>query len=131
MTADFLGRGWKFPVERSDASHVALSEAEANIEDSIWIILATAPGERVMRSDFGCGIHRLVFAVNSKETIGGVKREVHDALVRWEPRIDVLNVGVETKDRGEQLLINIQYRVRSTNNYFNLVFPFYLSVSAV
>ncbi|MGA7413987.1 MAG: GPW/gp25 family protein [Bryobacteraceae bacterium] len=131
MAADFLGRGWKFPVDRDkdDASHIALTEAASNIEDSIWIILATAAGERVMRPDFGCGIHRLVFAVNDSETIGLVKQEVHDALVRWEPRIDVLDIGVETKGRGEVLLINIQYRVRVTNNFFNLVFPFYLSGS--
>ena len=82
-----------------------------------------------MRPDFGCGIHRLVFAVNNAGTIGEVKREVRDALVRWEPRIDVLDIGVETKGMGEELLINIQYRVRTTNNFFNLVFPFYLSGS--
>jgi phage baseplate assembly protein W len=128
MATDFLGTGWKFPV--GDASLIALTSAETNIEDSVWIILATAAGERVMRPDFGCGIHRLVFAVNTAETIGRVKREVSSALVRWEPRIDVLNVGVETKGRGEQLLINIQYRVRSTNNFFNLVFPFYLAGGA-
>jgi len=131
MAVDFLGRGWKFPVSRIRPSQVALTEAESNIEDSIWIILATAAGERVMRPDFGCGIHRLVFEVNGVETIGRVKQEVHDALVRWEPRIDLLDVGVETKGRGEELLINIQYRVRSTNNFFNLVFPFYLSRGAL
>jgi phage baseplate assembly protein W len=128
MATDFLGTGWRFPV--GDASRIALTQAETNIEDSIWIILATAAGERVMRPDFGCGIHRLVFAVNNAETIGRVQREVNTALVRWEPRIDVLDVGVETKGRGEQLLINIQYRVRSTNNYFNFVFPFYLAGGA-
>ena len=130
MTSDFLGRGWKFPVGRDGLSHIALTEAESNIEDSIWIILATAAGERVMRPDFGCGIHHLVFAVNDAETIGRVKREVRDALVLWEPRIDVLDIGVETKGRGEELLVNIRYRVRSTNNFFNFVFPFYLSGSA-
>jgi uncharacterized protein len=130
MTADFLGKGWKFPVQSDDRSRIALTAGELNIEDSIWIVLATAPGERVMRPDFGCGIHRLVFEVNSAETVGRVKQEVRNALVRWEPRIDVLDIGVEIKERGEQLLINIQYRVRSTNNFFNLVFPFYLSGSA-
>jgi phage baseplate assembly protein W len=129
MGADFLGGGWGFPVEDDGTCHIAITEGEANIEDSIWIILATSAGERVMRPDFGCGIHRLVFAVNNANTIGEVKREVRDALVRWEPRIDVLDIGVETKGKGEELLINIQYRVRTTNNFFNLVFPFYLSGS--
>jgi len=129
MTADFLGTGWRFPVGKDENSPIGLTEGESNIADSIWIILATSAGERVMRPDFGCGIHRLVFAVNNAGTIGEVKREVRDALVRWEPRIDVLDIGVETKGMGEELLINIQYRVRTTNNFFNLVFPFYLSGS--
>jgi phage baseplate assembly protein W len=130
MSVDFLGIGWQFPVDRDNRFRVRLTTGERNIEDSIWIILATAPYERAMRPDFGCGIHRLVFEVNEAATIGKIQKEVHDALVRWEPRIDVLGVGVETKDRGEELLINIHYRVRTTNNFFNLVFPFYLSGSA-
>jgi phage baseplate assembly protein W len=129
MSIDFLGRGWQFPVAHKD-SHILLTSDERNIEDSIWIILATAPNERVMRPDFGCGIHRLVFEVNELETISRIQQEVRAALVRWEPRIDVMDVGVETKDLGEELLINIHYHVRTTNNFFNLVFPFYLSGSA-
>jgi phage baseplate assembly protein W len=136
MAADFLGRGWKFPVGLDKPAkytnpRILLSEGETDIEDSIWIILSTAAGERVMRPDFGCGIHRLVFAVNDAETIGQVRREVNDALIQWEPRIDVLDINVETKGNGEELLINIQYKIRSTNNFFNLVFPFYLSGSSI
>ena len=89
-------------------------------------VLTTAPGERVMRPDFGCGVHRLVFAVNDAATLGQVTKEVRDALVRWEPRIDVLDVDTEVKGRGEVLLITIHYRIRATNNFFNLVYPFYL-----
>jgi phage baseplate assembly protein W len=126
MSVDFLGRGWQFPVSH-EGSRILLTGDEQNIEDSIWIILATAPGERVMRPDFGCGIHRLVFEVNEEKTIHRIQQEVRDALVRWEPRIDVLEAEVETKDQGEELLINIHYRVRTTNNFFNLVFPFYLA----
>jgi len=128
MNVDFLGRGWKFPVSH-EGSRILLTGDERNIEDSIWIILATAPGERVVRPDFGCGIHRLVFEVNEAKTIHRIQQEVRDALVRWEPRIDLLEVAVETKDQGEELLINIHYRVRTTNNFFNLVFPFYLAGS--
>jgi phage baseplate assembly protein W len=128
MIVDFLGRGWQFPVSR-EGSRVSLTADERNIEDSIWIILATAPGERVMRADFGCGIHRLVFEVNEARTIHRIQQEVRDALIRWEPRIDLLDVDVETKDQGEELLINLHYRVRTTNNFFNLVFPFYLAGS--
>lgn len=129
-TVDFLGKGWAFPVS-GHGGHVAMAEAEESISQAIWIILATAPGERVMRPDFGCGIHDLVFAVNDITTRTRVAQEVRNALVLWEPRIDLLDVTVETKGRGEVLLINIRYRVRTTNNLFNMVFPFYLQRSSV
>ena len=130
MLADFLGKGWSFPVSRDPENGVAMSYGEESILDSIWIILATAPGERVMRPDFGCGIHQYVFAVGDAATVGQVTKEVREALVRWEPRIDVLDVDTEVKGRGEILLINVHYRVRSTNNFFNLVYPFYLTVGS-
>jgi phage baseplate assembly protein W len=129
MLADFLGKGWPFPVFDQESS-IPARIGEDSIRDAIWIILATAPGERVMRPDFGCGVHDLVFAVNDSTTLGRVERQVYDALVRWEPRIEVLEVTTEEKGRGEVLLINIHYRVRSTNNFFNLVYPFYLTVGA-
>ena len=108
-----------------------MAESDNSIRQAIWIILATAPGERIMRPDFGCGIHDLVFAVNDVTTRTRVAQQVRDALVLWEPRIDVLDVTVETKGRGELLLINIQYRARTSNNLFNMVFPFYLERSSV
>lgn len=124
--ADFLGRGWGFPLEIDPKGQIVMTEGEKNIQQAIWIILATAPGERVMRPDFGCGIHRLVFAVNGADTIGRLEQETRKSLTLWEPRIDVTSVNVEVRGSGEVLLINIQYRVRSTNNLFNMVFPFYL-----
>ena len=125
--ADFLGSGWSLPslVQRQQ---IDLSYGEQNIRESIWTILATAPGERVMRPTFGCELHDLVFALANAATLGRVRKQVWDALVLWEPRIDVTDVDVETKGRGEVLLINIHYRVRATNNFFNLVYPFYLTV---
>jgi len=126
MLADFLGKGWPFPVFDEKAS-ISARKGEDSIRDSIWIILATAPGERVMRPDFGCGVHELVFSVNDSMTLGRVERQVYYALVRWEPRIEVLDVTAEEKGKGEVLLINIHYYVRSTNNFFNLVYPFYLT----
>ncbi|MGD0988349.1 MAG: GPW/gp25 family protein [Candidatus Sulfotelmatobacter sp.] len=130
MLADFLGKGWNFPVQHGGGHAIAISPGEESIQQSIWIILATAPGERVMRPDFGCGLHHLVFAVNEAETLGEVKKQVRDALVKWEPRIDVLDVDTEVRGRGEVLLINVHYRVRTTNNFFNLVYPFYLGVGS-
>jgi phage baseplate assembly protein W len=127
MTSEFLGRGWNFPPKLDENCQVAMVEHEESIRQAVWIILSTAPGERVMRPDFGCGIHDLVFAPNSPGTAGRVAGEVRQALVRWEPRIDLLDVQA-TAQPGEPntLLIRIEYRVRTTNSRFNLVYPFYL-----
>lgn len=127
MTSEFLGVGWNYPPKVDDEGRVAMVEHEESIRQAIWTILSTAPGERVMRPDFGCGIHDLVFAPNSPGTAGRVAGEVRQALVRWEPRIDLLDVEAGAQP-GEpnSLLIRIEYRVRTTNSRFNLVYPFYL-----
>jgi hypothetical protein len=106
-------------------------EDEESVRQSIGIILGTSRGERVMRPDFGCGIHDLVFSTNSPGTAGRIASEVRQALLQWEPRIDVVNIQVESGGDGEVLLISIEYRVRTTNNVFNLVYPFYLNRSAI
>lgn len=131
MSADFLGQGCKFPIAVDGSGAIVRSDADSGIEESIWLILGTAKGERAMRPDFGCGIHDLVFSMNNTATAGRVAEEVRDALVRWEPRIDVLNVeATTTDDHPETLMIAISYRVRMTNNVFNLVYPFYLDQAA-
>lgn len=126
MSASFLGIGWKLPVSL-EGGRIAMAEYEESIRDAIWIILATARGERKMRPDFGCGIHDLVFAVQNGETSGRVASEVRQALILWEPRIDLIDVSART-DEAEptRLLIQIEYRVRANNNRFNLVYPFYV-----
>jgi phage baseplate assembly protein W len=129
----FLGVGWKFPLAlepdplSGGRDRIAMARYEESIRQAVWIILATARGERKMRPDFGCGIHELVFAPNSADTAGRVATEVRQALVLWEPRIDLLNVAVNS-DPAEpsRLLIEIGYRVRTSNTRFNLVYPFYL-----
>jgi uncharacterized protein len=130
MLADFLGKGWNYPVVLDEQlGQIKFSRGEDSVREAIWIILATAPGERVMRPDFGCGIHQLAFALNDAESRGRIRDEVRQALISWEPRIDVLDVDVEVRGQLEEvLLINVHYRVRSTNNFFNLVYPFYLNV---
>lgn len=124
---DFLGRGWSFPVAVDASGRIALSDYENDIREALRIILLTAKGERVMRPDFGAGLHDFVFESMSATTIGRVQAAVRDALIEWEPRVQVLEVNVEP-ERGEfgKLLIDIDYKVRATNNRFNLVFPFYL-----
>lgn len=127
MGNNFLGVGWNFPLRLDGGGKLQMAEHEESIRQSIWLILGTAPGERAMRPDFGCGLHELVFAVNDQGTASAIEEEVTDALGRWEPRIDVLDVYVAPADGGDNvLLIEINYQVRSTNSRYNLVYPFYL-----
>jgi phage baseplate assembly protein W len=124
---DFLGTGWSFPVRVNPHGGLSYSRGEADIEQAIWIILATAPGERPMRPEFGCGIHDLVFAPNNPATRGGIADDVRRSLTRFEPRIDLAAVRVEaTPDAPERLLIRVDYRIRATNAHHSLVYPFYL-----
>ena len=125
MASEFLGKGWKFPVTAQDGS-IEVAEYEESIRDSIWLVLSTAKGERVMRPDFGCGIHDMVYAPNNAGTRGRIEIDVREALLKWEPRIIVDKLEVSDGDRGEVILIQIDYRVRTTNSRFNLVYPFYL-----
>jgi hypothetical protein len=97
------------------------------IEQSILVVLSTAPGERQLRPEFGCGVHDLVFQPNTAALRGLVQATVRAALTRWEPRIDVLDVRVESPaDERNVLLVHIDYRVRDNNAVFNLVYPLYL-----
>jgi len=131
MAKEFLGVGWKYPVTTSSGK-VALSQHEDDIREAILIILGTARGERVMRPDFGCGIHDLVFAPINTATITLVQNTVREALTVYEPRIDLIKVEA-LADMAEEgkLLVNIDYSVRSTNSRFNLVYPFYLKEGSV
>ena len=124
---DFLGRGWAMPVALDPRTGLVETVAyEDDIRQSILIILETAPGERVMRPNFGCGIHELVFAALDSTTLQRIRSTVEEALRRCEARIEVLGVNVDEAATIEgKLLIEIEYRVRKTNQLGNLVFPFY------
>jgi len=125
----FLGIGWEFPVRITSARIISMSEYEENIKESIQIILETAKGERIMRPNFGCGIHDFVFETINASTLGQIESSVRDALDIWEPRIEIITVNAnpERESSTGKLLINIQYLVRKTNNQFNMVYPFYLT----
>ncbi len=128
MASSFLGTGPSFPLALDENGQIAMASDEAKIRQSLWNILTTAQGERVMRADFGCGIHELVFQTMSDTMLGRVADQVSSALARWEPRIDLLAVSV-TPDETEpnRLLIAIDYSIRATNSRQNLVYPFYVS----
>lgn len=123
----FLGRGWAWPVRLDPRTGLVASVAyEDDIRQSMRIILETSPGERVMRPNFGCGIHDLVFEALDSTTIQRIRSTVEEALRRCEARIDVLSVEIDESATAEgKLLVEIEYRVRKTNQVGNLVFPFY------
>jgi len=126
-TREFLGVGWKFPLQVTPGGKLAQARYEQRIEESIYLILSTSKGERVMLPDFGCGIHDLVFAPNNAGTIAMVTQTVRKALVAYESRIDVLDIAVETApEQPNLLLIRINYRIRANNAMGNLVYPFYI-----
>lgn len=122
------GRGWSFPPRLSDRDQIMLVQDDADIRQAIYIIINTYPGERVMRPEFGCKIHELIFAPANDQTAAVAERYVREALQRWEPRIEVEEITVKpgATEYGE-LLINIQYTVRDRHNPQSLVFPYYLT----
>jgi phage baseplate assembly protein W len=122
----FLGRGWSFPVAANARGEIAMAEYEEDIREAIRIILATDPGERVMRPDFGAGLRALLFEPINTGTTALVRHRVEQALILWEPRIDSIAVEVSSEPRRGLLNIDVRYRVRSTNTFYNLVYPFYL-----
>lgn len=127
MSKDFLGKGWKYPVRADAQQKIAISEYEEDIKEAIWIILGTARGERVMRPEFGCGIHEYVFSSMDAVNLSLIENSVREALTLWEPRIEIIDVKTDTQYAAEgKLVVNIDYRVRATNTQFNLVYPFYL-----
>src|SRR5437763_561683 len=124
---DFLGVGWSFPVTSDPATgDVELSWYEKDLKEATVVILETSQGERVMRPRFGCGIHDLVFSEINATTFTAIEATLKDALITYEPRIELLNVAVDPFDAlNGLLLVKIDYRIRRTNQTDNLVYPFY------
>ena len=114
MRKEFLGRGWKFPFQFDRATGgVAYSEYEQNIKESITVILGTKPGERQMLPEFGCRMHELMFSANTQATANSVAAYVKEALVRWEPRIEVTQVQAWPDPQGA-MQVQVHYKIRST-----------------
>jgi hypothetical protein len=122
----FLGRGFAFPLRVDAAGGLALAEHEEDIRQAIRIILDTEPGERVMRPDFGTGLRALLFEPMNQHTAALIRHRVEQALILWEPRIDSIGVQVRGDPARGRLDIDVRYRVRTTNTFYNLVYPFYL-----
>ncbi len=125
---EYIGQGLAFPLQAGPRGALALASGERDIEQAIRIILGTMPGERVMRPEFGCRIHELVFAPHNAATEGLAILYVKQALDRWEPRIEVIAIDASTDPLHDgALLLEIKYRTRDTYNERSIVYPFYLS----
>jgi uncharacterized protein len=125
---EFLGRGWAFPPKPDVSGRLRYESDEELVTQGIEIVLGTSPGERQMRPEFGCAIYELVGEANTAALRGMVRQKVREALIRWEPRIDVINVRVESPpEQKNRLDIRIDYRIRSNNAFFNIVYPFFFT----
>lgn len=127
MSSEILGTGIAFPLSVDRRGALALAHSETDVEQAIQIILGTAPGERPMRPEFGCGVHDYVFDTIDARAVGFMEVAVREALERWEPRIDVEAVRFDLSENvNGKLVIEIDYRIVATNQLRNLVYPFYL-----
>lgn len=125
---EFLGTGWAFPPRPDATGALRFVSGEELVMEGIEIVLGTSPGERQMRPEFGCAIYELVGEANTVALRGLVRERVREALMLWEPRIDVLDVRVEAPDEQQNRMdIHVDYRIRSNNAFFNLVYPFFLT----
>jgi phage baseplate assembly protein W len=128
--SDIIGVGWKFPIRVNAKGGISYSGGPDRIQDAIWIILSTSLGERQMRETFGAGVNDYVFQSNSDLVRAQLAAAVSSALAQWEPRITQVNVSVQQGTEPSQVLIVIDYQIRSTNELFNLVYPLYLQEGA-
>jgi phage baseplate assembly protein W len=124
-SAEFLGKGIAFPFGLDRNGNVKFSELEQCVEESIYIILSTKRGERIMNPDFGCQIHDLLFEDNTPTTHALAEEYVKDALTEWEGRITLLNVEV-TSPAPDKIIVDIEYQINDRDSYHNYVYPFYL-----
>jgi len=123
----FVGRGFSWPLEVDHTGAIRLTDGAPDLDRSIRIVLMTAPGERLMRPQFGCRIWEMLFEPVTANLLGLICQAVRDALAQWEPRVVVDDVQAHADpQQGSLVHISIAYRVRSTNDRRNLVYPFYV-----
>jgi len=127
---DFLGKGLRFPVSVNLNGGVSSSQLEENVRQCIFIILGTAPGERLSRPQFGCQIHDLMFAPNNEMTAAKAEVFCEEAIYKFEPRVSKVNCkAFVNADESNRLDIRIEYAIAGKNDKRNLVFPFYLRIA--
>lgn len=127
-SGSFLGKGFGFPISvEPGTGRIRTAEYEEDIRQAIYLILMTRKGERVMRPEFGCGIHDFAFDSMDFGTLSQMEESVREALILWEPRIRDVEVEIRPEEEAGKLTIQLRYVVRTTNNPYNLVYPFYLN----
>ena len=125
--SDFIGRGIAFPMRVDQSGSIATSSGASDLDSSIRMILTTAPGERLMRPAFGCKIWELLFEPINANTLGLMSEAVKEAIGRWEPRVTLEDVRLDPSGQhAGEVLIEIDYIIRTTNDRRNLVYPFYV-----
>ncbi|GAB1420218.1 GPW/gp25 family protein [Anaerolineales bacterium] len=128
MFHQFVGRRLAFPPKPGNHNQFSLVSDDVAIRQAIYVIIFTVPGERVMRPEFGCQIHELIFDPANEETAILAERYVREAILRWEPRIDIMSLEVDPGDAGRgELMIRIQYLIKGQYEPRSLVYPYYLN----
>ena len=123
----FLGRGWGFPPEFDHGNEVRMAEKEEDIRESLFILVSTVPGERLMHPDYGCGLNQLVFEPMSSTLFRKIRDRIEYAILMFEPRVKLIEITVEPVPGDEGILyVTIDYYVRQTNSRQNMVYPMYL-----
>jgi uncharacterized protein len=124
---DIIGQGWAFPLRINGRGGIALAHGDEEVDGALRLILATAPGERVMRPEFGCAIWDHLFATADPNTLGVMEQAVREAVGRWEPRVELESVTARPdEDDPSCVRIELSYVVAASNGRRNLVFPFYV-----
>jgi uncharacterized protein len=123
----FLGTGWGFPPTFSRGiDSVEMISDETDVHSSIEILLATTIGERIMQPDYGCNLKDMLFEPLDENLRTYFKRQIEQAILLFEPRVILDDIGFEVRNLEGTILINLNYRIVTTNTRFNIVYPFYL-----
>jgi phage baseplate assembly protein W len=127
MNRDYLGRGWSFPPDFAGGPvGVAMLEEEADVASSLEILLSTTPGERVLQPSYGCNLSELLFETLDTRIKTLMIDKVESAILYYEPRVTLESVNLDDSQELEGVvLIDVVYKVKTTNSRFNFVYPFY------
>ena len=124
---DFTGRGWRFPILPGAGGDLRYVDGDENVEQSLWLLLATGWGERVMRPRFGTNARELVFAPGSLTNLKALETSIEEAVAVHEPRARLDRVAATPDpEEAERVDIEVTYTVRRSNTRASFVFPYYL-----